>query len=132
MFIPRKQQIFAAEAIAVPEAILDAPEALAGRQVTWYIDNESACSSFIRGASRQEDVSEIIAIALLSVAKINAVIWFEWIDSHSNPSDGLSRLGLQDPWTKSQAWSLLELRWSTNHDSRAQSLRDWRWEVGKI
>ena len=34
--------------------------------------------------------------------------WFEWIDSDSNPADGLSRLGLQDPWSLQQGWFLQE------------------------
>ena len=35
--------------------------------------------------------------------------WFEWIDSKSNPSDGLSRDGLEDPWTIAQDWDLKEV-----------------------
>lgn len=35
-------------------------------------------------------------------------MWFEWVDSQSNPSDGLSRLGLGDPWTTTQDWDLAE------------------------
>ena len=34
--------------------------------------------------------------------------WFEWIDSDSNPADGLSRDGLLDQWTIQQGWELLE------------------------
>ena len=35
-------------------------------------------------------------------------LWFEWIDSDSNPSDGLSRAGLADEWTRAQGFELLE------------------------
>ena len=35
--------------------------------------------------------------------------WFEWIDSDSNPSDGLSRLGIEDPWTTAQGWQLQDV-----------------------
>ena len=35
-------------------------------------------------------------------------VWIEWIDSKSNPADGLSRLGLLDPWTQGQGWELSE------------------------
>ena len=34
--------------------------------------------------------------------------WHEWIDSDSNPADGLSRDGLQDEWTLNQGWDLAE------------------------
>ena len=40
---------------------------------------------------------------------IDHSVWFEWIDSHSNPADGLSRLGLKDPWTLKQGWTLQEV-----------------------
>ena len=35
--------------------------------------------------------------------------WYEWIDSDSNPADGLSRDGVSDQWTMSQGWELTEL-----------------------
>ena len=129
LFTPRKTQIFACEAIAVPEALRFDGKAVAGRDVTWFIDNEAACSSFIRGASRSEDVSEVVAIALLMCQMLNTRIWFEWIDSDSNPSDGLSRAGIADAWTMSQGWSLQELSWEDQKVRRCTSLREWRWQV---
>ena len=33
-------------------------------------------------------------------------LWVEWIDSESNVSDGLSRLGVLDPWTRDRHWQL--------------------------
>ena len=39
---------------------------------------------------------------------LGAHVWLEWIDSKSNPADGLSRLGLSDPWTRQQPWRLEE------------------------
>ena len=36
----------------------------------------------------------------------NMRLWVEWIDSDSNPSDGLSRDGLDDKWTQQQHWNL--------------------------
>ena len=35
--------------------------------------------------------------------------WYEWIDSASNPADGLSRDGIKDKWTLEQGWELQEL-----------------------
>eukprot|EP00972_Heterocapsa_arctica_P115389 16447476-Heterocapsa_arctica.AAC.1 len=32
--------------------------------------------------------------------------WFEWIDSASNPADGLSRDGILDKWAVQQGWEL--------------------------
>ena len=33
---------------------------------------------------------------------------YEWIDSDSNPADGLSRDGLQEEWTLNQGWDFAE------------------------
>ena len=131
MFTPRATQIFACEAIAIPEAVMNDAEALAGRDITWFIDNEPACSSFIRGCSKCEDVSEVVAIGLLQLQKLNCRVWFEWIDSEANPSDGLSREGLQDRWTQEQDWHLDEVLWEYPKQERCGSLKDWRWQVVK-
>ena len=47
------------------------------------------------------------AIHLLQ-AVLNVRVWVEWIDSASNPADGLSRGGLEDGWTQQQGWLLSE------------------------
>jgi hypothetical protein len=84
------------------------PDQVAERDVVWFVDNEAAVSSLIRGTSRSGDVGHIAAIAQLRLLQLGASPWFEWIDSHSNPSDGLSRDGLEDEWTLKQGWSLGE------------------------
>ena len=42
-------------------ACLLTPELIQGRELVWFIDNEAALSSLIRGTSRAEDVSHIAA-----------------------------------------------------------------------
>ena len=111
--IPRQTQVFAAEAIAALVAPILTPELLEGRQLLWFVDNEAAVSSLIRGGSRAEDVGRVALAAHVAMHRIDATPWFEWIDTHSNLSDGLSRLGVQDPWTVSQRWILHE--WSEAH-----------------
>ena len=44
----------------------------------------------------------------MRLALLGARLWVEWIDSESNPADGLSRDGLSDEWTCKQQWSLSE------------------------
>ena len=102
----RVQQIFPGESlcgIAVPSSCW---ELLTGRDVLWFVDNESACSALIRGHSSQGDVHVIAQTASLLMCRNSCRTWYEWIDSASNVSDGLSRLGLQDPWTLAQGWLL--------------------------
>ena len=102
----RSQQIFAAEAFAAVVAPFNHEELFRSRNVLWFVDNESACSSLIRGSSRVEDVGNIAAAAHVLFLKLGCRVCFEWIDSASNPADGLSRAGCEDPWTVEQGWRL--------------------------
>ena len=109
LLIPRKTQIFAAEAIAPLVALLLMPELLRGPDVIWFVDNEAAVSSLIRGSSKSEDVGHLAAAVHVTCLELGVRIWYEWIDSKSNPADGLSRAGLSDQWTREQSWHLHEV-----------------------
>ena len=108
---PRQQQIFPAESFAPLAALLDSPGIFANADVRWFIDNEAACSTLIRGASREEDVSTIAELTHLHLLRLSTRVWFEWIDSESNPSDGLSRLGLACPLFGAQARTAAQPDW---------------------
>ena len=73
-----------------------------------FIDTEAAAAAAIRGDSSQPDVQVIIQAAHLLWMRLGARMWLEWIDSDSNPADGLSRLGVADPWSSLQGWELRE------------------------
>ena len=82
------------------------PEVLAGHDIIWFVDNESAASTLVRCVSSQCDVHEIAQFSHYMMHLLRTRVWYEWIDSDSNPSDGLSRTGLDDEWTQYQNWSL--------------------------
>ena len=92
-FEARDTQIIVAEALALLTVGLSVGEGLAGRDCLWFIDNEAVASAAIRGSSGMQEVSTILDAAVVTHAQLGARIWFEWIDSKSNPSDGLSREG---------------------------------------
>ena len=113
----RKQQIFPAEAAALPIATWAMAAHLQGRDVVWFIDNEAAASAGIRGGSAESEVDIMMQVAHILWMRLSCRVWIEWVDSHSNPADGLSRLGLADPWTLTQNWHLSESReppWSAD------------------
>ena len=62
----------------------------------------------IRGSSKEADVGAIANAVQWLLFSVNCRPWFEWIDSNSNCSDGLSRDGLLDAWTREQGWQLEE------------------------
>lgn len=79
---------------------------MAGRDILWYIDNQAACQILTIGSSSQSDLCFISSLAHLLFARLNCRIFWEYIESDANPSDGLSRRGLLDEWSKSQGWML--------------------------
>ena len=103
------QQILAVEAFASIAAMHVSPELFEDSDILWFVDNESAVSSLIRGAAKPEDIDKIAAFSASRTTSLRARIWWEWIDSDSNPSDGLSRDGLLDEWTSKQRWTCTDL-----------------------
>lgn len=105
-WVPRKQQIFPGEALCLLILPMLLPDILKGRDLLWFIDNQAAVAAAVKTASAEEDVFEIAHMTALLRARLQCRCWFEWIDSDSNPSDGLSRDGLLDTWSLSQTWFL--------------------------
>ena len=92
----RHQQIFPAEVLAVSAALENHSESLRGRDIIWFVDHDSACSTLIRGASQEGDVHGIAECTMYLAMRLSIRIWYEWADSKANPSDGLSREGAAD------------------------------------
>ena len=102
----RQQQIFPGESLCGLLVPWLHPQSFCSADVVWFIDNESAVASLIKASSDQPDVHRIVQTSQAVLQALGARTWFEWIDTESNPSDGLSRDGLLDVWTQSQGWSL--------------------------
>ena len=53
----RTQQIYPAETSAVLAALIHHGDTLKGRDILWFVDNEGTCTTLIRGAHQEDDVS---------------------------------------------------------------------------
>ena len=102
----RKTQIYPAEVYALFAAVWEHRFLLAGADVLAFVDNEAAAAAIIRGAPRHNDVGDMVHCLHWTLLRHGVRPWVEWIDSDSNPSDGLSRDGLLDKWTLEQGWDL--------------------------
>ena len=80
-----------------------------GRDIVWYIDNVSTLSALVKGGSKAPDVDRAAAVVSLVAQMCNARVWFEYIESKSNWSDGLSRLLVEDPWVASRGFTLRQM-----------------------
>ena len=108
-WVERRMQIFPAETAAVPLALATLQEAVQGRDVVAFCDNEAAVSTLVRGASKAEDVTLLAELTHAFLLVLGCRLWVDWVDSKSNPADGLSRDGIADEWTARQGYSLHEL-----------------------
>ena len=102
-----KAFIYFLEAIAAIIAPLALAQILPDHYIA-FIDNEAVCTAFIKGSSTSRDVDHLASIAHLVSCRSGIRLWFEWIDSDSNISDGLSRLGVHDEFAIQQKWQLRE------------------------
>ena len=102
----RSQQIFPGETLCALVVPLLFPTTLRGCDALWFLDNESAVSALIRASCSEDDVLLMVQRIHLQFHALQMRTWFEWIDSESNPADGLSRSGLDDEWTLSQPWQV--------------------------
>jgi hypothetical protein len=105
---PRTQQIYPGETLAAVVVPALCPTVLCNADVLWFFDNESAVSALIRASTAESDVLILVQQAHLQFNDLQMRTWIEWIDSASNPADGLSRLGLLDEWTAAQPWQVQE------------------------
>ena len=105
---PRTQQIFPGETLAALVLPLLCPDLLRSRDILWFIDNEAAAAALVRVASSEPDILFLVQQTHLIFHTLKMRVWFEWIDTESNPADGLSRGGLTDEWTRAQPWIVHE------------------------
>ena len=96
----RSTYIGQGELLAGPLALSIHAARLAGRSATWYVDNVSAASALIKGASPVADSSPMALVASLLAAAAGCRLWFEYVASAQNPSDVLSRDGYEDKAVK--------------------------------
>ncbi len=101
-----KQPIQLCEAAMVPLALIQWPESFRGRNMVWYVDNTSAMASFVKGASANEDLERIVGLFWMLAWHLQVRVWFEWVDSDSNWSDGVSRLLEKDEFSAEHGFPL--------------------------
>ena len=81
----RTQQIFPGESLAGLVVPLLHPGMFYQSECLWFIDNEAAVAALIRGSTREADVHLLAQAAQFVFHLSSARVWFEWIDTNSNP-----------------------------------------------
>ena len=89
-------------------ALYNHPEIFKDADVLIFIDNISALIGCIKGTSRVADSSALAGLIHILLAAFGTRAHFEWVPSDSNPSDGVSRYGHNDPLAHALGCTLVE------------------------
>ena len=85
------------EAAAVVMAAIGEAHRLRERDVLWFVDNTSALHCLVKGGARNAHLARSVHVLHLLSYHLRCRIWFEYVPSGQNWSDGVSRAGLRDP-----------------------------------
>ena len=72
----------------------------------WFIDNIAALMALVRGRSRSQSLDNLARAIHAAMFALKAWIYFEWVPSDSNWSDGISRDGARDGWYRRNRFKL--------------------------
>ena len=105
--------------------------------MVWYVDNTAAMASFVKGASANPDLERIVVLFWMLVFHLDLQVWFEWVDSESNWSDGVSKDLAHDPLAAELGFVLQQMSepapawrhdWKPLWQYAERAVRTRRWE----
>jgi hypothetical protein len=86
------------EMMMVLAAIIEDGAQLKYRRGIWFVDNVAALMALVRGRSNQPALDQMALLIHTALFTLRAWVYFEWVESKANWSDGISREGLKDKW----------------------------------
>ena len=87
----KKNKIMILEAIAVATFFLEFGFLLRHRWVVLFVDNEPVKWAGVKGYSKNQELTEWMHCILARCNVQDLRVWFHWISTDYNPSDGFSR-----------------------------------------
>ena len=78
---------------------------LRGHHCLWFVDNIASLMSLIRGRSSTLELDAMTGIVHAMLCGLQCMIYWEWVASADNWSDGVSRNGSADPWLRRHSFT---------------------------
>ena len=75
----------------IPVVLKECASLVQGREVILFVDNSVALYAMVRGCSNEKSVARCSAVVGFMAHAWQMHPWFEFVDSKSNWSDGISR-----------------------------------------
>ena len=69
-----------------------------GRRILWLLDNSASLHALVKGTSTNQFLSRAVELFHMFCFWFQVDVWFEFVDSESNFSDGISRELQNDPF----------------------------------
>ncbi|CAE8625530.1 unnamed protein product [Polarella glacialis] len=86
------------ELLMVLVALASNPNRCGGRRGVWFIDNTAALMAMVRRRSDSADLDRLALMIHAAMFALEVWIYFEWVETKSNWSDGISRDAENDKW----------------------------------
>ena len=102
---PQKTYIAQLELFMILVGITNFAPSIRGSRGIWFVDNIAALMALVRGRSDSQSLDLLAKQIHAALFAIGADIYFEWIASEANWSDGISRTGLADQWYRQNGFS---------------------------
>ena len=90
----RDTQIFIGELLAALSAVYACRHRSVNRRVLDFVENQGALAALTNGFSTNEDTSAVACSYQHLAASISARVWFEYVESEANVTDGPPREGM--------------------------------------
>ena len=91
--------------------------------MVWYVDNTSTMASFVKGASANPALEQIVGLFWMLAWHLDLRVWFEWDDANPNWSDGVSREFDQDEFAARHGFHLQPMSSPDSH----WAARGWKY-----
>jgi hypothetical protein len=105
-----EKKIAQLELLMVWDTLASEASSVRGKQGLFFIDNQAALMSLVNGRSNNEDLDKMAHMIRGLMFELRIAVYFEWIESKANWSDGVSRDGSKDQWAKKHLFHLKESR----------------------
>ena len=72
----------------------------------WFIDNVAALMALVRGTSKNPDLNRLAGLVHSALFALQTWVYFEWVESDANWSDGVSRVGQRCEWARDNGFAV--------------------------
>jgi len=94
------------ELLTVIVALVECAGMFRNSRGLFFVDNVSALMAMVKGRSKTETLDTLTRLGHFASFALGASAYYEYVQSKSNWSDEISRLGLEGPWARQHGFKI--------------------------